>query len=121
MSPETFIARAGYPDLGWDHAALPYEPAIAASVRLVCEAAGMDIDDVRNAQRGEDAMTARWAAVLFAHEAHCPPTVSALARYFDRDHTTILHTLRRGREHIEDGTERGRRMAAIMAQARAGG
>lgn len=125
MTPETFLERAGYPDLGWDHDAPPYvapvyDPPSAEIMDAVAQITGYSVAQLVGERRDGPVVTARWAAILLCRE-RLACSLPFLGRIFRRDHTTILHALRRGREHLADGTERGRRMAAIMAQARAGG
>lgn len=71
--------------------------------KRVAETCNIPLDVMRSTKR--DALTAhaRQLAMFKAHQSGC--TLSGIGRYFQRDHTTVLHGVRRVQAKLTEGTK----------------
>ena len=73
----------------------PHAPAIDAILRDVCERHGVTLSALRGVGRQRELTAARHEAIRLAHAARPELSMAALGRIFRRNHTTILHALRK--------------------------
>lgn len=71
----------------------PDEPTINKVVEAVAKAWNVSVVEIMGYRRRQPVTTARLAAMYLAAEV-TPLTISAIARGFRRDHTTILYAIR---------------------------
>lgn len=71
----------------------PQRAMIAAA-----KASGLSIDQLKSTSRNRKNVLARYAVMLAMHKRGVPSP--AIGRRFNRDHTTVLHGLRKSQDYI---------------------
>jgi chromosomal replication initiator protein len=72
----------------------PGEPSVAEVQQAVCAVLHLSVDDILSARRTPQVARARQLAMYLSREA-TGRTLKSIAREFDRDHSTVLHAIRR--------------------------
>lgn len=67
-------------------------------VRAVALECGLDVDDLIGPSRAAEIVRARQKAMWLCHRAGKKKTT--IGRFFNRDHTTVLHGIRRHEERL---------------------
>lgn len=70
---------------------------IATIEEAICRASNVKINDIRGRSRAHELVAVRQAVWYVAHE-YLGYRYSALARIYDRDHTTIIHGVKKIKE-----------------------
>jgi hypothetical protein len=62
---------------------------------------GITLDDIMGESRRGPVVRARWEAILVVREEFPGWSLAKIARFFRRDHTTVIHALRKMEHGIE--------------------
>lgn len=85
---------------GWDRYVCVQTPREARRhiIRTVAKSYGLTLDDILGECRDREVAWPRFACIAAVHAAFPDDSTPMLGRLFCRDHTTILHALRRAEE-----------------------
>jgi chromosomal replication initiator protein len=80
------------------------EPSVAEVQQAVCAVLHLSVDDMLSTRRTPRIARARQIAMYLSRET-TGLTLKSIAREFDRDHTTVLHAIRRVEASLEPGSD----------------
>ena len=87
------------------HATSPApEPSVAAVQQAVCAVLHLSVDDMLSTRRTPQIARARQLAMYLSRET-TGLTLKAIAREFNRDHSTVLHAIRRVEASLAPGSD----------------
>jgi chromosomal replication initiator protein len=82
----------------------PGEPSVAEVQQAVCAVLHLSVDDLLSTRRTPQIARARQIAMYLSREA-TGLTLKSIAREFNRDHSTVLHAIRRVEASLEPGSD----------------
>ena len=82
----------------------PGEPSVAEVQQAVCAVLHLSVDDMLSMRRTPQIARARQIAMYLSREA-TGLTLKSIAREFNRDHSTVLHAIRRVEASLEPGSD----------------
>ena len=95
--------KAGAP-LSPPHRSAPGEPSVAEVQQAVCAVIHLSVDDMLSSRRTPKIARARQLAMYLSREA-TGRTLKSIAHEFNRDHSTVLHAIRRVEGSLEPDSD----------------